>query len=307
MKSKKFTEEAFEIFKKFDIYFIPDNFKKAFKRIKKLDFSALTPSNKTIINKIRKAYYLNHMTYIQNSLYKAMSICSNKYGEIEDGMDIIRTAIASIFISFRDTVCKSLDMPCRYKSNKSTFDNLNKEIMGVKEAEQNGLEVLTKLDISSSKEDIDAFFENAILSTIKDFYGATLVFNNSNDLHSYVKSLNGRISQLKAVGSEDSKEYNQILEIFKLYSQYCHAESYYTNSLKPHSEQVEFFDSKNTFIDDIQFDFNVPDKLYCINTDINTLEDYYNQLISLLTISMHLSIPLPKRSRRKRKIYSKRN
>lgn len=223
-------------------------------------------SNKNSISELDK------IKYIQKKIHETTLKCMDNYILLRDKIPLIQAALALVFMDYRNSVFTSVKMPFRYKSSQSMQKNISKEF------EKN----IKKLPANCSYEDIDKMVEETILEISKDFFGATFVIHNQNDVKNYC--------------DESDDPY-----VKKLFKQYSCVESYLDESDKmehlPSNEKSQMkskkIDITDTFIDGNETSTEkAPKQINLFDVeDIHTYRDYNTKLIELLTLLTNCSMP----------------
>lgn len=210
------------------------------------------------------------LKYLQNKIHETTLECLNNYILLRDKLPLLQTTLALIFMEFRNSVETNISLPFRYKSFESVRNNIAKEVMNK----------IKKLPDNCSTEDIDKIVEAVVRDVSKDFFGATFVFNNKNNLKNYCEESDNVFVQ-------------------KLYNQLACVDNYLFESeaIENSSSFGSFFnkfktiDISSTYVDDDKSPKS-PKKLKPLNIkEISTPKDYYTQLINLLTLLTNISTP----------------
>ena len=216
---------------------------------------------------------LDKLKYLQKKIHETTLNCIDSYILLKDKIPLIEASLALVFMDFRNSVSTSVSMPFRYKSFQSAQKNIFKEFE----------EHIMELPENCTYEDIDKMVEETILDISKDFFGATFVFHNQNDVKNYC--------------DESDDPYAK-----KLYKQYASIENFLNESEKIEqlpAEEKSKKDSKKIDITDSFIDgedvstSKAPHKIYPFNVDnIHTYRDYNTKLIELLTLLTNCSMPV---------------
>ena len=216
---------------------------------------------------------LDKIKYLQKRIHETTLNCIDSYILLKDKIPLIEASLALVFMDFRNSVSTSVSMPFRYKSFQSAQKNIFKEFE----------DHIMELPENCTYEDIDKMVEETILDISKDFFGATFVFHNQNDVKNYC--------------DESDDPYAK-----KLYKQYSCIESFLNESEKieqltadqKNKEMLKKIDITDTFIDgDDVSTSKAPHKIYPFNVDnIRTYRDYNTKLIELLTLLTNCSMPV---------------
>ena len=118
---------------------------------------------------------LDKLKYLQKKIHETILNCIDSYILLKDKIPLIEASLALVFMDFRNSVSTSVSMPFRYKSFQSAQKNIFKEFE----------EHIMELPENCTYEDIDKMVEETILDISKDFFGATFVFHNQNDIKNY--------------------------------------------------------------------------------------------------------------------------
>ena len=216
---------------------------------------------------------LDKLKYLQRKIHETTLNCVNSYILLKDKIPLIEASLALVFMDFRNSVSTSVSMPFRYKSFQSAQKNIFKEFE----------KHIIELPENCTYEDIDKMVEKTILDISKDFFGATFVFHNQNDIKNYC--------------DESDDPYTK-----KLYKQYSCIENFLNESKKieqltvdeKNKELFKKIDITDSFIDGEDVSTSkAPHKIYPFNVDnIRTYRDYNTKLIELLTLLTNCSMPV---------------
>lgn len=223
-------------------------------------------------SKSKNTSELDKIKYLQKKIHETTLNCIDSYILLKDKIPLIEASLALVFMDFRNSVSTSVSMPFRYKSFQSAQKNIFKEFE----------EHIMELPENCTYEDIDKMVEETILDISKDFFGATFVFHNQNDIKNYC--------------DESDDPYAK-----KLYKQYSCIENFLNESEKieqlptdkKNKEMLKKIDITDTFIDgeDVSTSKS-PHQIFPFNfDDIRTYRDYNTKLIELLTLLTNCSMP----------------
>lgn len=210
------------------------------------------------------------LRYLQMKIHQTTIECLDSYILLKKKIPLIQASLAMVFMDFRNSVFNNVSMPYRYKSSQSVQKNIDSVF-------QKYLNLLPK-DCTTA--DIDKMVENAMKDISKDFFGATFVLHNQNDVRNYC---------------DDSDD----IYVKKLYNQYVCVEKFLSECKKLNHLPVEERSSLNqkkiditdTFIDE-DANLTAPHQISPFSVeDIHTYRDYNTKLIELLTLSTNCSIP----------------
>ena len=290
MANVNLNQEDFEKFKNIDTYFISDELKKDFEKYRFSSYDLLTEDEIKRIHEIIDSAGEKQLQYSQKYFFKLYGECIDSYIQLKEAVPLLNSFFSLVFMDFRTHVGQSLDFPTRYKSSESMLKNVDKELK----------KILEDISLDTSHEEIDSYVKKAIDAVVKDFFGATLVFNNLNDINPYCKQAIERKAQLQKEGQVNTQEFKELAELEKLYTQFQAVEYYINQSEKLNNSKglkkilwsinPPQIDISDTFIDkDIVLP--VQRRVTPLNKKIETKREYYEQLIALLTLSANLSIP----------------
>ena len=209
---------------------------------------------------------MNLLKYAQDKVYNAFVEVLDIYKDYSKFVDLQNLTVATLSLETRLSLGKSMHAPNRSKGLNSFIKNLN----SVFDRE------LAKIPENPSKSDIDTAVSNAKNEIIKDFYGATIVFHNDNEMDDYCENSN----------DETLKKLYQLEQGIKNYLLQSKILSKLPQDKKTNNALIDISD---TFIDSQTPKTNTLATPFNPN-NINTLEDYYNQLISLLTLLTNASM-----------------
>ena len=206
------------------------------------------------------------LKYAQERFHYALIAVLKAYEQLNSKIDLQNITTASITFETRLSLASGIHTPNRSKGLGSFLKNTEKEFKSA----------LDTLPNNPSKQDIDNSVLSAINRIIKDLYGATLILHTSNDLDSYCnKSSNPQI----LIYQQLSKG----IENYLLQSELINKQPSSKKSPKKIDISATFIDGEKN---PNESKFAVP-----VNSEnLNNLEDYYNQLISLLTLLTNASI-----------------
>ena len=207
------------------------------------------------------------LRYAQEQFYSALIKVLEIYRQLPSKLNLQTTSVATITLETRLFLGSGAHTPNRSKGYNSFLNNVNKEFK----------KKLLQLPDNPSKADIDIAVSETIKDISKDLYGATAIFHMANDMSEYCES------------SDDP-------QVALLYGQLIGIENYLLQSdkiSKIHSENkqdTKLIDVSDTFIDSHK-NPKVPTKVAALDIkNLNSIEDYYNQLISVLTLLTNASM-----------------
>lgn len=213
--------------------------------------------------------YLSQFEKIQYVMTKLKNLnkqIENYYKLRNEIFPLFRACSAHLYISFRDNIDPNAHAPLRIK-NKSSMDVKLKRLE---------LELMSSiLESNCTKDSIDQKINKMLNKILQDIFGLTIVLHTNNDIEKTFKY------------STDSK-IQMLLKQSKIAKQYL---EFKPDNLK---DVPSTFDITQTFIDnsDIGIQNRAPKVLPPLNiNNIATWEDYYTNLISLLTLLTNLSTP----------------
>lgn len=215
----------------------------------------------TDINEIEK------LKYLQNKIHDATIDCINTFSLAQKAEPLFNDFMALVFMTFRDSVDTSISSPLREKSNQSIINNIEKEMFKM---------ITQRLPYNCTIQDIDEQIEITKKAIYKDFLGSTIVFHSKNNLSSYceesddpyVKKLHKQVLIVEEYLRSSEKDLKFLSKLYKNFSK---------------------IDITDTFIDDIKP--YSPTKVKPLDLkNINTLADYYNCKITLLTLLSNSSM-----------------
>lgn len=212
------------------------------------------------------------LRYLQTKIHEITLECVNTYMLSDLKQSLFHTFLSLVFMSFRDSVDTSISDSHRYKSLQSFIDNIEKEV--IKKLSQ-------QLPESYTTSDIDTLVPNVVKSVCKDFLGATIVFHSKNNLSNYCEQSDNPYIQ---------KLYKQVL-IIDAYLRSSDENQKHSSLFSVIHNHFKTIDISATFIDDDKNPL-APTKLKPLDIqNIHTLEDYYTNLINLLTLLTNASLP----------------
>lgn len=248
----------------------------------------------------------DRLTIIQKELAeRIIPDCINTYLNytLTSLQGLLTTFNASTFMHFRSSIENNITIIYRIKSNKSVINNISKEILKqsmhlIKENPKAFIydEIMTEEEKQRKKEELALLTKRVTENVYKDYFGATLIFNTKNDVDPFCQSL---IKKHQNISSPKTKKEELEAEVIALYYQ-SNTVSKYLDSEREIMPKKSFLNSflksnlidiSNTFVD-TDTNPRAPRKLKPLNiSNINTLEDYYTELISLLTLLTNISMP----------------
>ena len=218
---------------------------------------------KNIDNKIDKEL----LKYAQEKFYSALIEVLEIYRQLASKLNLQNTTVATITLETRLSLGSGAHSPNRSKGYNSFLNNVDKEFQ----------KKLLQLPDNPSKSDIDTAVAQAVKDISKDLYGATAIFHMANDMSEYC---------------EDSDD----PQVALLNSQLIGIENYLLQSdrfskMSPEEKQKhKKINVSDTFIDGPK-NPKVPTEVTALDIkNLNSLEDYYNQLISVLTLLTNASM-----------------
>ena len=223
-------------------------------------------------SKSKNSLDFDKLKYLQKKIHETTLNCIDSYILLKEKIPLIEASLALVFMDFRNSVSTSVSMPFRYKSFQSAQKNIFKEFE----------DHIMELPEDCTYEDIDKMVEKTILDISKDFFGATFVFHNQNDIKNYCDDSDDPYAK-------------------KLYKQYYCVENFLNESEKieqlsadkKNKEMLKKIDITDTFIDGEDVSTSkAPHQIYPFNfDDIHTYRDYNTKLIELLTLLTNCSMP----------------
>ena len=223
-------------------------------------------------SKSKNSLDFDKLKYLQKKIHETTLNCIDSYILLKEKIPLIEASLALVFMDFRNSVSTSVSMPFRYKSFQSAQKNIFKEFE----------DHIMELPEDCTYEDIDKMVEKTILDISKDFFGATFVFHNQNDIKNYCDDSDDPYAK-------------------KLYKQYYCVENFLNESEKieqlsadkKNKEMLKKIDITDTFIDGEDVSISkAPHQIYPFNfDDIHTYRDYNTKLIELLTLLTNCSMP----------------
>lgn len=223
-------------------------------------------------SKSKNSLDFDKLKYLQKKIHETTLNCIDSYILLKEKIPLIEASLALVFMDFRNSVSTSVSMPFRYKSFQSAQKNIFKEFE----------DHIMELPDDCTYEDIDKMVEKTILDISKDFFGATFVFHNQNDIKNYCDDSDDPYAK-------------------KLYKQYYCVENFLNESEKieqlsadkKNKEMLKKIDITDTFIDGEDVSTSkAPHQIYPFNfDDIHTYRDYNTKLIELLTLLTNCSMP----------------
>lgn len=213
----------------------------------------------------KKLSQFEKIQYVLPKLKDLNEQISNYYRYRNELFPLFRACSAHLYISFRDNIDPNAHAPLRIKSKSSMETKL-------KRIERKLMSSILKSDCT--KESIDQQIDKMLNKILQDIFGLTIVLHTNNNIDQTYKD------------SKDPK-IQMLLRQSKLVKQYL--------DFKPDKKDAsKTFDITQTFIDnsDIGIQNRAPKELPPLSiNNIETWEDYYTNLISLLTLLTNLSTP----------------
>lgn len=208
------------------------------------------------------------LRYAQEEFYNAFAEILETYKNLDSKIDMLTTTVATITYEMRFSLGGGVHSPNRSKGYNSFLQNINKEFT----------KALKKIDSSCSKENIKTIIMESISNICKDLYGATIIFHMANNMKQYCEESND---------PQCSLLYQQLIGI----DNYLLQSEKISNSSSLSEQKKSKIKISDIFIDGKHSCNSNHISATPFNLKrINTLEDYYNLKISLLTLLSNVSM-----------------
>ncbi len=218
-----------------------------------------------INNRTNNSNDLELLEYAQKKFYSALIEVLKIYKQLPTKIDLQNIGVATIALYTRLFLGSGIHVPNRSKGVKSFINNINNEFE----------KSIKSLPTNPSKSDIDNAVSKAIKSISKDLYGATIVFHMNNNLSEYCES------------SNDPK----VLNLFKQLNaieNYIIQSSIFSQLPTKMKSRKKLIDVSDTFIDG---ETDISKRIAFLDIkNINSIKDYYDQLIAILTLLTNASM-----------------